>query len=74
MHYAKFTVLGGIHYSGVLNRNAYAVRTALDDSALASFPCSYSAAENMLSRAGVRAGDTVLVRRGRRRSRATRQA
>jgi NADPH:quinone reductase-like Zn-dependent oxidoreductase len=28
---------------------------------LASFPCSYSTAENMLTRAGVKAGETVLV-------------
>ncbi len=41
--------------------NAYAVGGSLDDSALASFPCSYSAAENMLTRAGVRPGETVLV-------------
>ena len=41
--------------------NAYPVGAALDDSALASFPCSYSAAENMLTRARVQAGETVLV-------------
>jgi len=41
--------------------NAYAVGSSLDDSELAAFPCSYSAAENMLTRAGVRAGETVLV-------------
>ena len=41
--------------------NAYAIASSLDDSDLASFPCSCSAAENMLTRAGVRAGETVLV-------------
>jgi NADPH:quinone reductase-like Zn-dependent oxidoreductase len=41
--------------------NAYAVGNALDDAELASFPCAYSAAENMLTRAGVRAGETVLI-------------
>jgi NADPH:quinone reductase-like Zn-dependent oxidoreductase len=41
--------------------NAYAVGNALTDSELASFPCSYSAAENMLTRAAVREGETVLV-------------
>jgi NADPH:quinone reductase-like Zn-dependent oxidoreductase len=41
--------------------NAYAIGGALDDSALASFPCSYSAAENMLTRSGVRPGETVLI-------------
>jgi len=41
--------------------NACAVDSSLGDSDLASFPCSYSAAENMLTRADVRAGETVLV-------------
>ncbi len=42
-------------------RNALAVRSALSDIELASFPCAYTAAENMLSRARVRAGEKVLV-------------
>ncbi|MEP1698298.1 MAG: zinc-binding dehydrogenase, partial [Paracoccaceae bacterium] len=33
----------------------------LSDVELASFPCSYSTAENMLTRANVRDGETVLV-------------
>jgi NADPH:quinone reductase-like Zn-dependent oxidoreductase len=41
--------------------NAHPLRTVLNDAALASFPCSYSAAENMLARAAVRQGETVLV-------------
>jgi NADPH:quinone reductase-like Zn-dependent oxidoreductase len=41
--------------------NAHAISSSLDDRELASFPCSYSAAENMLTRADVRAGETVLV-------------
>ena len=41
--------------------NAFAVDSTLADAELASFPCSYSAAENMLTRAGVGAGETVLV-------------
>ena len=41
--------------------NARRVDSALSDVELASFPCSYSAAENMLTRAGVIAGETVLV-------------
>jgi NADPH:quinone reductase-like Zn-dependent oxidoreductase len=40
---------------------AHAVRCGLTDAELATFPCSYSAAENMLARAGVAAGETVLV-------------
>lgn len=41
--------------------NAVPVRTEWSDAELASFPCSYLAAENMLERAGVGAADTVLV-------------
>jgi NADPH:quinone reductase-like Zn-dependent oxidoreductase len=41
--------------------NARRIATALSDAELASFPCAYSAAENMLTRAGVVAGETVLV-------------
>jgi NADPH:quinone reductase-like Zn-dependent oxidoreductase len=41
--------------------NAYPVHTELRDCELASFPCSYGAAENMLVRAAVRAGETVLI-------------
>ena len=52
---------GFAEYVCVPASNAYGVDTALDDFELASFPCSYSAAENMLTRAAVRAGETVLV-------------
>jgi len=41
--------------------NAHPIDSPLSDAELASFPCSYIAAENMLTRAGVRDGETVLV-------------
>jgi NADPH:quinone reductase-like Zn-dependent oxidoreductase len=41
--------------------NTYAIETGLDDVALASFPCSYSTAENLLHRSRVSAGERVLV-------------
>jgi NADPH:quinone reductase-like Zn-dependent oxidoreductase len=41
--------------------NAHPIDSPLSDAELASFPCSYTAAENMLTRAGVREGETVLV-------------
>jgi NADPH:quinone reductase-like Zn-dependent oxidoreductase len=41
--------------------NAHPIKTSLSDVELACIPCSFSAAENMLERAAVRAGDTVLV-------------
>jgi NADPH:quinone reductase-like Zn-dependent oxidoreductase len=40
---------------------AHRISSTLTDIELASFPCAYSAAENMLARAGVKAGETVLV-------------
>jgi NADPH:quinone reductase-like Zn-dependent oxidoreductase len=51
--FAQFCVVDSIH--------AYAISTALTDIELASFPCSYSTAENMLTRASVAANDTVLI-------------
>jgi NADPH:quinone reductase-like Zn-dependent oxidoreductase len=41
--------------------NAITVRSTLSDVELASFPCAYTAAENMLTRAQVVAGENVLV-------------
>lgn len=51
--FAEFTKVASIH--------AHAIQTTLTDIELASFPCSYSTAENLLTRAGVGAADTVLV-------------
>ncbi len=51
--FAEFVRVASVH--------AYAVDSALSDAALASFPCSYSTAENMLTRAAVEPGETVLV-------------
>jgi NADPH:quinone reductase-like Zn-dependent oxidoreductase len=48
-------------YTAVPAGNARRVASTLSDIELASFPCSYSAAENMLTRARVAAGETVLV-------------
>lgn len=48
-------------YLCVADRHAHAVTSDLSDVELATFPCSYSTAENMLVRAGVRAGERVLV-------------
>jgi NADPH:quinone reductase-like Zn-dependent oxidoreductase len=40
---------------------AHAIDCALSDAELASFPCAYSAALNMLNRAGQTAGERVLI-------------
>ena len=48
-------------YTRVASRHAYKVDSNLTDIELASFPCSYSTAENMLTRARVSSEDTVLI-------------
>ncbi|MCR9071796.1 MAG: alcohol dehydrogenase family protein [Alphaproteobacteria bacterium] len=52
---------GFAQYTRIAARHAHAVDSALTDVELASFPCSYSTAENMLTRAGLGAGETVLI-------------
>jgi NADPH:quinone reductase-like Zn-dependent oxidoreductase len=51
--FAEFTVVD--------SRHAHKIDSDLSDTELASFPCSYSTAENMLIRANVREGESVLV-------------
>ncbi len=51
--FAEFARVPSVH--------ARAVNCSLSDAELASFPCAYSAAENMLTRLNVRPGQTVLV-------------
>ena len=41
--------------------HAHRIETTLTDAELASFPCAYSAAENMLTRAGLAHGERVLI-------------
>jgi NADPH:quinone reductase-like Zn-dependent oxidoreductase len=41
--------------------HAYGIHSKLSDAELASFPCAYSAAENMLTKASVTENDMVLV-------------
>ena len=45
----------------VAARHAHRIESDLSDVELASFPCSYSTAENMLTRTAVGAGERVLV-------------
>ena len=51
--FAEFARVAAVH--------AFAIDSPLTDIELASFPCSYSTAENMLTRASVGGGDTVLI-------------
>ncbi|MEZ9524004.1 alcohol dehydrogenase family protein [Enterovibrio norvegicus] len=52
---------GFAEFTKVNSRNAFAINTSLSDAELASFPCAYSTAENLLDRANVQAGEVVLV-------------
>lgn len=52
---------GFAEYVVVSAKHAYRVESQLSDTELASFPCSYSTAENLLTRSNVGRGDTVLV-------------
>lgn len=51
--FAQFTV--------VSSRHAYKIDSPLSDVELASFPCSYSTAENMLTRSNITSSDRVLI-------------
>ena len=48
-------------YTRVAATAALPVHSALSDLALACLPCSYSTAENLLSRSGLHAGERVLI-------------
>ena len=52
---------GFAQYTCALSVEAYVVNTSWNDIALASIPCAYSTAENMLHRAGLKAGEQVLI-------------
>lgn len=52
---------GFAQYTKAPSRETYRIESDLTAIELASFPCAYSTAENMLHRAGVRAGERVLV-------------
>ena len=52
---------GFAEYTCVPSVHAHRIESSLSDAELASFPCAYSAAENMLTRAAVAAADRVLI-------------
>lgn len=52
---------GFAQYTTIPARNAIAVNSDLSDAELATFSCSYSTAEGMLTRAHVTSTDTVLI-------------
>lgn len=52
---------GFAEYAVIDGRNVRPINTPLSDAELATFSCSYTTAENMLRRAEVGEGDTVLI-------------
>ena len=52
---------GFAEYTVVAARHAHKIDSELSDAQLASFPCSYSTAENLLTRANVKSGEHILV-------------
>ena len=52
---------GFAEYTVVSSKHAFKINSELDSIELASFPCSYSTAENMLTRSKVKEGDRVLI-------------
>ncbi|MGI9270571.1 MAG: alcohol dehydrogenase family protein [Woeseiaceae bacterium] len=61
-HYFGSDVNGGFaEFASVNAINVHAIESALSDAELATFATSYVTAENMLDRANVDTGDTVLI-------------
>jgi NADPH:quinone reductase-like Zn-dependent oxidoreductase len=52
---------GFAEYTKTLADEAFTINSSLTDIELASFPCSYSTAENIICRVGVKEGDVVLI-------------
>ena len=52
---------GFAQYCAVPARNVHPIESPLSDVELASFPCSWSTAEHMLTRPGLTAGETIVV-------------
>lgn len=62
VRYLGSEVDGGFaQYAVVPSGNAFSINTTLSDAELATFPCSYSTAENMLDRVGLAGKETLLV-------------
>ncbi len=52
---------GYADYTKVRSENALAITTALSDAELATFPCAYTTAENLVARTGLQPGETVAI-------------
>jgi len=52
---------GYAEYTKVRSENAVAVESSLTDAELATFPCAYTTAENLVARTGLKPGETVAI-------------
>ncbi len=52
---------GFAEYTKVRSENAIVVNCALSDAELATFPCAYTTAENLVSRTNLQPGETVVI-------------
>jgi NADPH:quinone reductase-like Zn-dependent oxidoreductase len=52
---------GFAQYTKVSSKHAYKIESEYSDTELASFPCSYSTAENLLTKSNVKENETVLI-------------
>ena len=52
---------GFSEYTVVSSNHAHKINSTLSDIELASFPCSYSTAENLLTKSNVKSGETILI-------------
>jgi len=52
---------GFADYTRIRSANAIAVKSALSDAELATFPCAYTTAENLIAHTALRPGETVAI-------------
>ena len=52
---------GFADYACVRSENALRIETTQSDAELATYPCAYTTAENLIARAGLRPGETVAI-------------
>ncbi len=52
---------GYADYTKVRSENAISIKTAMSDAELATFPCAYTTAENLVARTQLKPGETVVI-------------
>ncbi|MEM7564163.1 MAG: zinc-binding dehydrogenase [Pseudomonadota bacterium] len=52
---------GFAEYTKIRSENAIRIETDMSDTELATFPCAYTTAENLVARTGLQPGETVVI-------------